>query len=157
MSATTSSSWSTDSLPVDALLKIAEQIGHNLRGGEVIELVSDLGGGKTTFTSGLAKGMGSKDQVSSPTFTISKLYKAGKLTLYHFDFYRLPTADLITHELADTLEDKNGVVVVEWADIVQRVLPEDRLTIGFEVTGEDSRRLNISYPESMSYLLEGVK
>jgi len=74
----------------EATEQLAEAIGRRLTGGEVIELVSDLGGGKTTFVRGLARGLGSADVVSSPTFTVSKVYKADKLELHHFDFYRLP-------------------------------------------------------------------
>ena len=62
-------------------------LGANLRGGEVVELISDLGGGKTTLTQAIVAGAGSKDVVSSPTFTIGKQYTAGKLRIYHFDFF----------------------------------------------------------------------
>ncbi|MDQ5972545.1 MAG: tRNA threonylcarbamoyladenosine biosynthesis protein TsaE [Patescibacteria group bacterium] len=136
--------------------KIAEIIGGNLHGGEVIELVSDLGGGKTTFTRGLAKGFGSTDRVASPTFTISKVYKSGNKEMHHFDFYRLPQAGLIEHELADVLTDKKCVVVVEWADVVKHVLPAKRLTINFRQTQEDGRELNIKCADELSYLMEGL-
>ncbi len=116
-----------------------------LRGGEVIELVSDLGGGKTTFVRGLARGLGSTDRVSSPTFTISKVYKVpGSLALHHFDFYRLPEAGLIAEELADVLDDPRNIVVVEWAGIVQDVLPQSKLTIRIEKTPEDERIFHIT-------------
>lgn len=127
-----------------------------MRGGEVVELVSDLGGGKTTFTRGLARGFGSHDRVASPTFTISRVYKAGPKSMHHFDFYRLPEAGLIAEELADVIGDQHTVTVVEWADIVQNVLPKERLTIEITKTADDGRELLFRYPESLSYLMEGL-
>lgn len=135
---------------------LATKIGANLKGGEVIELVSDLGGGKTTFVRGLAKGFGSADKVASPTFTVSKVYKAGAKELHHFDFYRLSDAGIVAHELHDLLNDPDIVVVVEWADAVQHVLPESRLKLELTRTGEDSRQLNFSAPDQLAYALEGV-
>jgi tRNA threonylcarbamoyladenosine biosynthesis protein TsaE len=136
--------------------KLGEQLGSKLRGGEVIELISDLGGGKTTLVRGLSKGMGSTDRVSSPTFTISKLYKSDNLELHHFDFYRLGEAGLIAHELEDVLNDPNCVVVVEWGGVVSHVLPDNRLSISIKRTGEDARRIDISCPESLAYIAEDL-
>ena len=135
----------------------AEQIGSRLRGGEVIELVSDLGGGKTTFARGLARGAGSKDQVASPSFTIKREYRAPNLAIHHFDFYRLKEPGLIQHDLAEVLDSSNDVVVVEWADIVKGVLPINRLSVHLITTGEYSRRIVFSVPKSLKYLLEELK
>ena len=129
------------------------RLGQALKGGEVIELVNDLGGGKTTFTRGLAKGVGSQDHVSSPTFTISNIYEADKLTIHHFDFYRLAEAGLMEHELQDVLGQDDQVVVVEWSDVVAHVLPEDRLTIRFASDGEDQRTCSLEYPDRLKYLV----
>lgn len=131
-------------------------LGQKLRGGEVIELVSDLGGGKTTFTRGLAKGAGSNDHVTSPTFTISKVYKAANLEIHHFDFYRLGEAGLIEYELADIIGDSKEVVVVEWGDVVRHALPEQRVTINFTRISDDGRRLELSYPGELKYLVESI-
>lgn len=129
-------------------------MGHNLKGGEVIELISDLGGGKTTFTKGLVSGAGSDDHVSSPTFTISNIYKTKNFEIHHFDFYRLPDAGLMEHEVAETINDKHSVVIVEWSDVVKHVLPEERVTIEIAVTSENNRKFTISYPASMKYVVE---
>jgi tRNA threonylcarbamoyladenosine biosynthesis protein TsaE len=133
-----------------------EQLGHNigtrLRGGEVIELASDLGGGKTTFVRGLAAGMGSDDAVSSPSFTISQVYQAGNLTLHHYDFYRLPDAGLMQQELAEVLEDPQAVVVVEWAGVVENVLPAERISVVIKPTGENAREFSVSLPQQFAYL-----
>jgi tRNA threonylcarbamoyladenosine biosynthesis protein TsaE len=131
------------------------RIGHKLLGGEVVELVSDLGGGKTAFVSGLAKGMGSKDPVRSPSFTLSSQYKAGGLTLHHFDFYRLKEPGIMRNELAEVLEDPKAVVVIEWAGIVKKVLPAKHLTVRIKATGETSRQFNFSCPDSLKYLRPG--
>lgn len=137
--------------------QIARSIAASFRGGEVIELVSDLGGGKTTFTRGLADGVGSTDRVSSPTFTISKIYKGDELEIHHFDFYRLQDAGLMEHEIHDVIGDPGVVVVVEWGDVVTHVLPDERMTIRLKRTGDESRELELEFPESLSYLTESLK
>lgn len=131
-------------------------LGSNLKGGEVIELISDLGGGKTTFTRGVAKGAGSADHVSSPTYTISNIYKTNNVSIHHFDFYRLSEAGLIEHELQDALDDR-AVVIVEWSDVLKHVLPKERLTIHIYNEGGDKRKLEFHYPESLDYLVTGLK
>lgn len=136
--------------------KLGEQLGRNLRGGEVIELVSDLGGGKTTLTRGIVRGSGSKDVVSSPTFTISKVYKSEKFHIHHYDFYRLSDAGLIEHEISDDLNDEEKVVIIEWGEVVQHVLPYERLTIQIDKTGDNSRELIIKFPEQYKYMVEKI-
>lgn len=131
-----------------------EAIGRRLRGGEIIELASDLGGGKTTFVHGLARGAGSTDHVSSPTFTVSKIYKTPRFDIHHFDFYRLQEAGLMEHELHDLLDDPKIVIIVEWGDIVRHVLPDKRLTIEIIQASETSRELRAACHTSLSYLLE---
>lgn len=126
-----------------------------MRGGEVIELVSDLGGGKTTFVRGLARGFGSTEKTASPSFTISKVYKAGKKQLHHLDFYRLSEAGVVANELQELLDDPDVVVVIEWANIVRGVLPTKRLTVAFETTDENTRQISFSLPKSLDYLLKG--
>jgi tRNA threonylcarbamoyladenosine biosynthesis protein TsaE len=134
----------------------AARIGQNLRGGETIELISDLGGGKTTFTRGLVRGAGSKDHVSSPTFTISNIYKAPKFSICHFDFYRLPSAGIIEHSLHEAVDLNRDVTIVEWSDIVKHVLPKKRLTVRIRSTADEERMLEFTAPNSLSYLLDDV-
>lgn len=135
---------------------IAELIGAHLLGGELIELVSDLGGGKTTFTRGLARGAGSKDVVSSPTFTVSKVYDASKFQIHHFDFYRLPAAGLAAYEIEDLLHDPKVVLVVEWGGVVDHVLPETLVTIDIKRTSDEGRELLVTYPDELDYLVEDL-
>lgn len=138
--------------------KLARTIGKNLRGGECFELSSDLGGGKTTFTRGLVIGIGSPDHVSSPSFTIKNQYNSRNLTCYHFDFYRLQDPGLLKEELAESLSDINGVVVVEWAESVDEVLPSSRITINFDKTTDSSehRKVTMKFPIEYSYIANGV-
>jgi tRNA threonylcarbamoyladenosine biosynthesis protein TsaE len=123
-----------------------------MRGGEVIELLSDLGGGKTAFVRGLAKGMGSKDMVHSPSFTLANQYRAGGLTLYHFDFYRLKDPGIMRDELAEVLADPKAAVVIEWANIVEDVLPVERLTVQIRVKSETGREFSFECPDNLQYL-----
>lgn len=135
---------------------LGASIGARLRGGEVIELASDLGGGKTTFTRGLVRGAGSEDAVSSPTFTISKVYQARNLQIHHFDLYRLDEAGLMAHEISELQDDPNAVLVLEWAGVAKSILPKERIQIQFQATGETERTITIMYPQSLAYLIEGV-
>lgn len=122
--------------------------------------MSDLGGGKTTFVRGLARGLGSTDKVSSPSFTLSNEYLVKGQTshigrLVHFDFYRLSEPGIMKDELAEAVADPQAVTVVEWADIVEDVLPADRLTIRIKATGANERAVTVEYPLSLKYIVEG--
>jgi tRNA threonylcarbamoyladenosine biosynthesis protein TsaE len=141
----------------EATEQLGEQIGKALRGGEVIELVSDLGGGKTTLARGLARGTGSTDKVGSPTFTISKFYKTKDFDIHHFDFYRLAEAGIVADEIAEVANDPNAVVLVEWGEIVHHVLPKERVTITIRQTPTGSRRITLHAPKSLNYIIEGIK
>lgn len=133
---------------------LGESLGRHLRGGEVIDLVSDLGGGKTTLTRGLAHGAGSSNHVASPTFTMSKTYDSGALRIHHFDFYRLEEAGIMANELAEIIGQDSDIVIIEWSDIVQHVLPDVRLTIRITQTGEDTRQFDLTFPQQYLYMLK---
>lgn len=130
--------------------KLAYKIGRLVRGGEVIELLSDLGGGKTTFVKGLARGMGIDSVVQSPTFALSQIYKAEQSReLHHFDFYRLSEPGIMAAELAETLSQKNAVTAIEWGEIVHNILPKDRISVSLSAADEgEGRRIKISCPQS---------
>ena len=144
--------WQATATNPEATIRLAARIGKRLRGGEVIELVSDLGGGKTTFVRGLAEGAGSSDTVSSPSFTLTNQYQAGGLTIYHFDFYRLHEPGIIREELAEIVADPQAVAVVEWADVIADALPVSRLSVTIRPTAETAREFAFQYPESLKYL-----
>lgn len=103
----------------------------------VICLNGDLGSGKTLFTKGFAQAMGI-DDITSPTFTIIKEYQ-GELMLYHMDVYRLEDSneDIGIEEYYD----RGGVTIIEWSDMIEERLPEERLEIKFKITGENTRTL----------------
>lgn len=124
---------------------LGEKLAASLKGGEVIELIGDVGAGKTTFTKGLAKGLGVSDDVQSPSFTLSRQYEAdGGLMLSHYDFYRLSDPGILALELADIMSQPGNITVIEWADIVEGVLPENRITIKISSPTETDRSVEIS-------------
>ncbi len=106
---------------------------------------------------GLANGAGSSDRVASPSFTISKVYKTEGFEIHHFDFYRLHEAGVVADELAEIVGDPAIVVVIEWADVVQHVLPETRMTIRFTQTPTGDRELIVHVPRELHYLLEAMQ
>ena len=123
---------------------LATKIASQLKGGEVFELIGDVGAGKTTFVKGLAKGLEVDDDIQSPSFTISRLYDArDDLQLVHYDFYRLTDAGIMADELNEMVHDEKMITVIEWADIVEGVLPEGRYTIRFESPSETSRVITL--------------
>lgn len=152
----TGMTWQTVSTSSGSTEQLAAKLGAKLRGGEVIELVSDLGGGKTTFVRGLARGAGSTDRVASPTFTISREYETPHFVIAHFDFYRLAEAGIVADELAEIVGDPKRVAVVEWGEIIHDVLPTDRLTIRIRMVSEAARELMFEYPDTLGYLLEDL-
>jgi len=156
MTVTEHKTSSIEVINVEQTLSLAESIGSKFHGGEVLELRSDLGGGKTTFVKGLVHGMGSKDIAHSPSFTLSNQYSNGQLTMFHFDFYRLSEAGIMRDELGEVCGDPKSVVVVEWADIVEDVLPADHVVIEMIATGEISRRIVMTYSESNAYLFPAL-
>ena len=125
-------------------IAFAKKIGAMLKGGEVIAYKGGLGAGKTTFTSGLAKGLGLDAEVTSPTFALVNEYSGeGKPTLYHFDMYRIEDADdLYATGFFDYLDGKS-VLAIEWSENIEDSLPEDTITINIESLGEDKRKFNV--------------
>jgi len=120
------------------------RLGALLKGGEVLELIGDVGAGKTTLTKGIGEGLRIDEDIQSPSFTISRVYDApGGVTLAHYDFYRLHDAGIMASELQDTLRDSDTVTIIEWAAIVSGVLPDDRLTIHIVPVSEIVRRLTL--------------
>jgi tRNA threonylcarbamoyladenosine biosynthesis protein TsaE len=136
--------------------QIAAKIGKSLRGGEVIELISDLGGGKTVFAKGLTSGAGSQDTVASPTFTISKVYKCPTFEIHHFDFYRLNEPGIIAMELGEVINDPTKVTLIEWGGIVENILPPKHIKIKIDHQKDNNRCITIYYDKTFSYLFEGL-
>ena len=99
------------------MMAVGRVLGERFRGGEVLELVGDVGAGKTTLVKGIGQGLRVDDDVQSPSFTISRVYEARDgLELHHYDFYRLQDAGVMQYELAESISDPKAVTVVEWAE-----------------------------------------
>ena len=122
---------------------VGQALGKLLRPGTVLAYEGDLGAGKTAFTRGLARGLGSSDPVTSPTYTIVNEYLSGRLPLVHFDMYRLASADDLWDIGWEDYLDRGGVCAVEWSENVAEAM-EDAIRVRIEKTGEESRRIIIT-------------
>lgn len=129
----------------EAMKKLGATIGAQLQAGTCLELVGDVGAGKTTFVKGLAVGLAIDEDVQSPSFTISRTYPARDgLQLDHYDFYRLPDPGILEYEFAESLNDEQTITVVEWSDIVKGVLPEDHVILQIEAVSDEAREVTIT-------------
>ncbi|HXH27056.1 MAG TPA: tRNA (adenosine(37)-N6)-threonylcarbamoyltransferase complex ATPase subunit type 1 TsaE [Candidatus Acidoferrum sp.] len=136
---------------------LGEAIGRAMQGGEVFEFISDVGGGKTTFVKGLARGLGVGDVVQSPTYTISRLYQGRDgLELHHFDFYRLEEAGVVAAELAESLAQQGAIVAVEWGELVHNVLPAIRATLSIASINDETRRLTFDLPKEYNHIRQTI-
>ncbi len=123
-------------------IEYAEKIGSLLNGGEIIAYKGSMGAGKTTFTRGLCIGLGLPDEVTSPTFALVNEYR-GKITLYHFDMYRIQSADdLETTGFYDYISDES-VLAVEWSENISEALPQNTIYITFDRIDENTREITI--------------
>ena len=113
-----------------------------LPAGTVIAYEGDLGAGKTAFTRGLARGLGYREPVTSPTYTIVNEYLGGRLPLFHFDMYRLASADDLWDIGWEDYLDRGGICAVEWSENVREAW-EDPVVVRIEKLGEDSRRITM--------------
>ena len=108
---------------------IGESMGRSVKSGTVIALLGDLGVGKTVFTKGFASGLGIEQTINSPTFNILKSYFGGRLTLHHFDVYRIGDSSEMDEIGYEDCFFGEGVSLVEWADIINDLLPEDTVRV----------------------------
>lgn len=123
-------------------IEFGQKVGSLLKGGEIIAYKGSMGAGKTTFTRGLCVGMGLEDQVTSPTFALVNEYR-GKITLYHFDMYRIMSADdLETTGFYDYISD-DSVLAVEWSENIEGCLPDNTIYITIERLDENRRKITI--------------
>ena len=122
--------------------RLGQRLSALLRPGTVIAYQGDLGAGKTAFTRGIARGLGCSEQVTSPTYTIVNEYLSGRLPLFHFDMYRLHSADDLWDIGWEDYLERGGVCCVEWSENVAEAL-ENPLIVRIEKTGEDTRRITV--------------
>lgn len=125
----------------EEMIKFGVEIGKTISAPFCIELVGDVGTGKTTITKGIAKGLGVLEEVTSPSFMISKRYETEKGQLVHYDFYRLSEPGIMSEDLAENLSDKNTVTIIEWADSVADLLPENHVKYEIKLLDDGSREV----------------
>ena len=129
-------------------IALAENIGRLLRAGDCIAYYGDLGAGKTTFTRGIAKGMGLPDEVSSPTFAIVNEYHGkGRLSLYHFDMYRIMGSDELETTGFYDYPMEESIFAVEWSENIEDAFPDDVIRINIERIDDDTRKITIEGDE----------
>lgn len=134
----------TFTLSVAETEALAARLAETLRGGECIALHGDLGAGKTQFVRGMVRGIGANPgQVSSPTFVLLHVYNGGRLTIYHLDAYRVAGPEDFESIGFSELIEQGGVVVVEWAQRVESLLPAGSISVHIESTGELERKITI--------------
>jgi tRNA threonylcarbamoyladenosine biosynthesis protein TsaE len=121
---------------------LGQKLGQKLPAGTVIAYRGDLGAGKTAFTRGLARGLGIQDPVTSPTYTIVNEYLGGRVPLFHFDMYRLHSADDLFDIGWDDYLERQGICAVEWSENVAEAL-EEPLVVTICKTGEESRKITL--------------
>jgi tRNA threonylcarbamoyladenosine biosynthesis protein TsaE len=143
---------------VDDTAKLGINLGKLLNSGDIICLTGDLGVGKTHITKGIAKGLGINDNITSPTFTIVNEYEGGRLKLNHFDVYRVSDPDEIHAIGFDDYIFSDSVSIIEWANYIEEILPDDLLHIDIKkdyTKGEDYRKITLNpYGERYSYIKE---
>ena len=125
------------------MLEFGRNYAKKIKAPKVIELVGDVGAGKTTFVRGLAEGLGVKEPITSPSFTISKEYAFNDGILIHYDFYRLEDPGLMMGDLEEAMMDEKAIIVVEWADSVENILPADRDRIEIKYLDDGGREIKI--------------
>ena len=131
--------------------RIGAALGAVLPAGTVLAYRGDLGAGKTAITRGLARGLGYGEPVTSPTYTIVNEYLGGRLPLFHFDMYRLRSAEDLWDIGWDDYLDRGGVCAVEWSENVEEAM-ENAIRVTIEKTGEESRRITIEGGEFLADL-----
>lgn len=124
------------------MLEYGEKLGAKLKAPVVLELLGDVGAGKTTLVRGIAKGLGIAEDVTSPSFTISKEYQGEKYRLVHYDFYRLGDPGIMSEDLAEAISDSSTITIIEWGNSIQDVLPENHKIIEIKYIDENTRELN---------------
>ena len=121
--------------------RFGEKLARELRAGDVVLLRGELGAGKSELARGIAAGLGVKENVPSPSFTILNVYESGRIPLYHFDWYRLESAEELYELGMDEYLGGDGIAVVEWPDRCEEAVPDTRLEIRLEEAGEGRRRI----------------
>lgn len=135
-----------ESFSTDDTYAVGEKLGNSAKAGEIYCLCGEVGVGKTVFTKGFAAGLGIKEPISSPTFTIIQEYEEGRLPFYHFDVYRISDLEEMDEIGYDDYFYGNGVCLIEWAQMIKELLPKQIINITIEKDlkkGFDYRKIQI--------------
>lgn len=127
----------------EEMQKFGADFFQTLKLPAAIQLIGDVGVGKTTFTRGLAKSMGISEPVTSPSFTISKRYAGKKGNLIHYDFYRLDDPGLMAEDLNDALSEEDSVIVIEWGSSIENLLPAQCKKIHIALNDDGTREVTL--------------
>ena len=124
--------------------RFAKNLKRELNSATIVELVGDVGVGKTTFTRGFAKGLGIKESITSPSFTISKTYAINpNENLIHYDFYRLSEPGIMSEDLGEKINDPKNIIIIEWGESVNDLLPEKHLKINIAYNEKGNREIKL--------------
>ncbi len=133
-----------ESASATSTAELGKRLGEAIKGKTVIAFLGGLGAGKTCFTSGIAKGLGFNDDVTSPTFALINEYIGGRLKIYHFDMYRISDEDeLYSIGFFDYL-DEDAVLIIEWSENIASALPSDTIFVSISGMGEEKRSIKIT-------------
>lgn len=139
-----------DSFSPEDTFELGRRIGEACSPGQVYTLIGDLGVGKTVFTQGLAKGLEITEPVNSPTFTIVQIYEEGRMPFYHFDVYRIGDVEEMDEIGYEDMFYGEGVCLIEWANLIEEILPEKYVQISIEKDlekGFDYRKIVVEEKE----------
>ncbi len=140
----------TETSCMEETAQYARDLAAQAQPGQVYALIGDLGVGKTVFTKGFAQGLGIEEPVSSPTFTILQIYEEGRLPLYHFDVYRIEEPEEMEEVGFDDYIYGDGVCLIEWANRIEEILPEETIYVVIEKDlekGMDYRKITVAQPQ----------
>ena len=129
---------------------LGEKLASGMKPGDVLLLYGELGAGKSELTRGIARGLGVTETVTSPSFTILNVYESGRCPLYHFDWYRLESAEELYELGMDEYLGGDGIAVVEWAERCPEAIPDTYIRIDITATGEEQRQFEICSRHSLN-------
>lgn len=137
-----------ESYKTEDTFELGRRLGEAAKPGDMLCLFGDLGTGKTVFTKGFAVGLGIKEHINSPTFTILQVYEEGRVPLYHFDVYRIEDVEEMYEIGYEDYFYSSGICLIEWANLIEEILPSKRTTITIEKEldkGFDYRKITVTY------------
>ena len=131
----------------DETFSLGSALGEKIQKSDVVALYGDLGAGKTVFAKGIAAGLGIACDITSPTFSLMEVYE-GKITLYHFDLYRIDDPNEFANLSFEEYWEGDGVSVIEWAENAENILPKKRINVYIEYIDENRRTITIEYTDN---------